>query len=618
MENPPDQSKPGPPSVPKGAVRTPIPQSMIARAIDGLRGMVYRRAAEATPPPPTDRPVAPSQVAETPLVTSNGFMNPGRAQRPITEAYEDVAGRAFDFPAGYNTSSTVRQWEGVSLTTLRNIAENYDLLRLAIETRKDQVSKLKWSIMPRKEPGATHPPKANDACREVETCLRCPDGIHSWDQWIRMIAEDSFVLDGVALYRRRYPDGKPYALEVVDAATIQPLIDITGRSPLPPAAAYNQLIKGSVAAQYTRNELTYWRRNPRSHKVYGYSPVEQIVRTTMLGLGRLAKQVGHYADGNMPDLLIQAPATWAPQQIREFQTFFDLICADPATRAKARFLPGGMGQPIMINGEAQLFGPFDEWLARMICYAFSLPPFPFIKETNRSTAEASYDSALAEGLGSFISSLKGLHDREIADFYGHPELELVWDDERKLDPTEQAAKDQSDFRTAFAGHDEIRVARGLDPLGIEPLIFGIGPMGFVTVQQLKQIIAQNSNMPPPPGMGGFGGPPGFGGGRPGFGGPPGFGGGGQPGMDGGEDDPLANADPRLLAQLGMGSSGAGVPPGEVGPAAAVGASGGPTDFDPTNFDPVQPGRGEVAAGRRMKPLPAAQALLTEMEAKLAR
>jgi hypothetical protein len=474
-------------------------------------------------------------------------MNPGKPQQPVAiTSYRDVAGRAWDYPSGYNTAARVRQYEGITIETLRNIAENYDLLRLAIETRKDQVSKLGWSIMRRKPPGAQFRPPADQACIDVERCLKRPDGIHTWDQWIRMVAEDSFVVDGVALFRRRTEDGKPYALEIVDAGTIQPLIDITGRSPLHPHPAYAQLIKGSPVAHYTREEMTYWKRNPRSNRVYGLSVVEQIVRTAMLGLGRLGKQIHHYSDGHTPSMLLSTPPEWTAENIVEFQRHFDLLMSSPAARSKARFVPAGVGQPMILNTEAVLFGPFDEWLARMICYAFSLPPFPFVQQTNKATAESQYQSAREEGLGPFLTSLKAMLDIEIAEFFGQPDIELVWDDARQLDPSEQAAKDQADLRVGLASIDDIRAARGQDAVGLPPMFIGMGPMGFLTVDQVKQMIQDGSNLPAAPMV--------------------------PDAMAG-----LQNIDPAVLQQLGidpasLGGSGA---PGDAGPGGRGGPASGP-------------------------------------------
>src|ERR1700757_3333716 len=61
----------------------------------------------------------------------------------------EVAGRQWDYPAGYNLSTLSRPYEPVTFSTLRNLADGYDLLRVVIETRKDQVSRLPWNIVAR-------------------------------------------------------------------------------------------------------------------------------------------------------------------------------------------------------------------------------------------------------------------------------------------------------------------------------------------------------------------------------------------------------------------------------------------------------------------------------------
>ncbi|MGC2411735.1 MAG: hypothetical protein WA459_03435, partial [Stellaceae bacterium] len=48
--------------------------------------------------------------------------------------------------------------------------------------------------------------------------------------------------------------------------------------------------------------------------------------------------------------------------------------------------------------EAPYKDEFDEWLARIVCYAFSLPPTAFTRQINRATAETAQESSLAEGL----------------------------------------------------------------------------------------------------------------------------------------------------------------------------------------------------------------------------
>ena len=62
-----------------------------------------------------------------------------------------VEGRQWDFPAFVNTTPTVRQGEAITFAQLRALSETCDVLRIVIETRKDQLEKLAWTIPPRNE-----------------------------------------------------------------------------------------------------------------------------------------------------------------------------------------------------------------------------------------------------------------------------------------------------------------------------------------------------------------------------------------------------------------------------------------------------------------------------------
>jgi hypothetical protein len=61
---------------------------------------------------------------------------------------------------------------------------------------------------------------------------------------------------------------------------------------------------------------------------------------------------------------------------------------------------------------------YDEWLARIICYAFSVPVSPFVTQVNRATGETLRMQATQEGLiplKNWIKSALGRaiqHERE--------------------------------------------------------------------------------------------------------------------------------------------------------------------------------------------------------------
>jgi phage portal protein BeeE len=131
-----------------------------------------------------------------------------------------------------------------------------------------------------------------------------------------MLLEDLLVIDAPTLYKRRTRGGALYALEVLDGATIKRLIDDWGRTPLPPTPAYQQILKGIPAVDYGADELIYAPRNPRVHKAYGFSPVEQVQMSVNIALRRQIYQLQYYTEGNVPEALIGVPENWNPDQIR--------------------------------------------------------------------------------------------------------------------------------------------------------------------------------------------------------------------------------------------------------------------------------------------------------------
>ncbi len=197
------------------------------------------------------------------------WMSPGN---PLSATVPSTAGRQYDFQVASNLNIRPRAEEAIGFGDLRALADAYYLVRLAIETRKDQLVKLKWVMKPiddKKQP--------DQRCKDLTTFFKQPDQRHDWQDWLRMLMEDVFVTDAPAVYYHPNFGEKPYAFEIIDGATIKVLLDQFGRAPLPPDPAYQQNMKGVPTVNYTSKELIYKPRNPRSWKAYGYSPVEQII-----------------------------------------------------------------------------------------------------------------------------------------------------------------------------------------------------------------------------------------------------------------------------------------------------------------------------------------------------
>lgn len=376
--------------------------------------------------------------------------------------------RLWDFPVGYNTIYTPRSFEAIGFEELRALADSHDITRLAIETRKDQIEKLDWRIKSRNEKSPASQARARiDRLTEF---WRRPDSENPFATWLRQALEDVLVLDAPVFEIRRNRGGDIIGLDVVDGATIKLLFDITGRRPRPPAPAYEQIIHGRPWRLLTRDELLYVPRNPRPHKAYGFGPVEQIVMTVNIGLRRQAMQLQHFTEGNVPPGLLNAPDAWSPEQIRQFQEWFDSILAGN-TGARTRLVWGPSGAKYQAFKEAPYKDDFDEWLARIVCYAFSLPPTAFTAQVNRATAQTAQETALEEGLAPLLGWVKRLVDEVIQNRMGHSDLEFVWSDIRPTDPKDQATILSSYVQDGIYALNEARNVLGLDPVegGDQPM-----------------------------------------------------------------------------------------------------------------------------------------------------
>ncbi len=411
--------------------RTPIESSMIARAVAGVR---YALTG----------------------VSPEGWYSPGQPLLP--QAQDEAKGRAFDFPTGVNTRMTPRGDEAISFGQLRTLADSYDLLRLVIETRKDQMSRLKFTVQ-----NIDEDIEPDERCKQVQEFLRFPDQEHDWDTWIRMVIEDLLVLDAVAIYPRMNLGGTLYALEPVDGSTIKRVINIDGRTPMAPEPAYQQIIKGLPAVDYSRDELVYKPRNKRTNKVYGYSPVEQIVMTVNIAMRRQLYQLQYYTEGSVPDLIMQVPAEWNPDQIKQFSQWWQgLLAGNTANRSRAMFVPSGV-MPVDTKEKA-LHDQFDDWLARVVCYAFGISPGGFVKDQNKATAGVAKDIASEEGLQPVMQWTKSLIDYIIVKHFGFTDLCFTWSAEQDHDPLQQAQINQIYLAAKVVTPDEVRADLGKDPL----------------------------------------------------------------------------------------------------------------------------------------------------------
>lgn len=415
---------------------------------------------------PTGAPVPPGLIARAssalrnfiPGVSDRTWFGPGQPQAPIATPGSDPE-RVLPYPPGFNLRTQVVRDTGYSFEQLRALADNCDLLRFAIETRKDQIARLSWTIRRRDNQ------KSDDARTQAITeSFRYLDDEVPWSTWIRMFCEEMFVLDACVLHPRYTRGGQLMAVELIDGSTIVRKIDKAGRTPRPPGVAYQQILYGMPAKNFNRDQLLYLMRNKRVHKFYGYSHVEQVIYTVNIMLRRQKHQLDYYTEGNVPEALCGTPETWTLDNIKDFQFYFDsLMDTDNAMRRRMKFIPGEIARNLKINREPELKGEYDEWLARVISYCFSLPPTAYIRQNNRATAESSSTSSLEEGLEPTKLYIEDSMNLVLAKWYEAPDLEFKFHYEASVDRQKQAAIHETYIRAGVLSPNEARAQIGLGP-----------------------------------------------------------------------------------------------------------------------------------------------------------
>ena len=407
--------------------------------------------------------------------TLDVWFGPGQPLAPSAPA--GTPPRTTDYPVAYNVNIQPRQQEIVSFEQMRKLADSFDLVRLCIETRKDQVSRMPWGFRLKNQPSKDlRPDKAaneNDLrLKQLYEFFASPDRDHTWQQWLRLLMEDLLVIDAPAIAPITSADGKLWSqgeqlfgLEIIDGATITRKIDGMGRTPFAPEVAYQQILKGLPAVDFTRDQLIYRPRNVRTHKFYGFSPVEQIILTINIGLRRQVHLLNYYTEGNVPEAIVQAPKEWSADQISEFQEWFDsALAGNSARRRRITFVPEC--GPLQFTRDPLLKDALDEWITRIVCYAFGLSPQQFVAVMNRATAETSVEQAAAEGLLPILEYLADTLNFIIERYFGYPDIEFVWEQDRAENALDQAKIDEIYVRNGVLSIDEVRQELGKHPIGI--------------------------------------------------------------------------------------------------------------------------------------------------------
>lgn len=439
--------------------------------------------------------------------------------------------RRFEYQVAQNINVTETRL--ISFKTLRAAADQIDILRRCIEVTKSKLSGLDWDIVLGSDAsekiaaqsGGDHVramaqarEKFTDEINRVREFWENPDRANglTFTDWLMIAAEETLVIDALAVFPQPTVGGDLYGLQILDGATIKPLIDDRGMRPMPPAPAYQQILYGfprsefsanaddpAADGEFTADDLAYMVRNRRTTSVYGYSPVERALPLADIYLRRQQWIRAEYTDGVMPDLMFTTDAEWGtnPDLLRAYENILnDDLAGQTEQRKRARLLPTGL-TPISNEGYGEKFkDTLDDYLITSICGHFGVQPSEIGFAPKGGLGGAGYEASRAETAEAIgIQPLANWYSKMLTNlsyaYLGMPrELEFRLMTSKRLDNESNARKSQIEITSAGKTINERRSELGLPlldtPQADMPLlvagadIFLFSPDGIINAKEV--------------------------------------------------------------------------------------------------------------------------------------
>lgn len=420
------------------------------------------------------------------------------AINPINPATGRPEPRRYEYQVAQNINIVPTRL--VPFSTLRDAGDSIDILRRCIEVTKSKMNGLDFDIVLGSdasekiaaESGGDHVramakarEKYTDEINRLRTFWENPDKAngYTWQDWINIAVEDILVIDALAVYPQPTVGGDLYGFQILDGSTIKPLIDDRGMRPLPPNAAFQQILYGfprsefaateedpKADGEFTADQLAYMVRNRRSTTVYGFSPVERALPLADIYLRRQQWIRAEYTDGVMPELMFTTDEDWGtnPDLLLAYERILnDDLAGQTEQRKRARLLPKGL-TPIVNEGYGEKFkDTLDDYLVTSICGHFGVQPAEIGFSPKSGLGGAGFSEGQAEngealGIGPLANWISKQLTNLSYTYLGMPrELEFKLMTSQRMDTEENARKNQIEVTSAGKSVNERRSELGL-------------------------------------------------------------------------------------------------------------------------------------------------------------
>lgn len=344
----------------------------------------------------------------TPLPPTPIDAPPSGRERPLP--------RYWQYPVGWNLPTGQPGTEGLKLVVFANLrayAEIDAVTQACLTVRKEEVAGIEWDIVPTADKAKSM--RDNSAQQHAFQKRRAemmrfwrnpdPERFPNFQAWHSALLEDHFVLDALSLYiqpPRLAGHGvlgsNVAALNVLDGATVKPLLNLRGGKPRPPQPAFSQylwgisrrelidmVLNGDVwefaesvvrredVANYTGDELMYLPYNTRAHTPYGFSLVERTIVPIAINLKAQQYALAALTEGTIPDTWVSGgPTIDTPEQVRRLEDALNAVAGDVGMMHKVRVVPNGSKvspakPPNMMQGLSQVY-------AERVCMGLQVNP----------------------------------------------------------------------------------------------------------------------------------------------------------------------------------------------------------------------------------------------------
>jgi len=420
------------------------------------------------------------------------------AINPINPATGRPEPRRYEYQVAQNINIVPTRL--VPFQTLRDAGDSIDILRRCIEVIKSKINGLDFDIVLGNdasekiaaESGGDHVramakarEKYTDEINRMREFWENPDKAngYTWQDWINIAVEDILVIDAWAIYPQPTVGGDLYGFQILDGSTIKPLIDDRGMRPLPPNAAFQQILYGfprsefsateedpKADGEFTSDQLAYMVKNRRSTTVYGFSPVERALPLADIYLRRQQWIRAEYTDGVLPELMFTTDEDWGtnPDLLLAYERILnDDLAGQTQQRKRARLLPKGLA-PIVNDGYGEKFkDTLDDYLITSICGHFGVQPAEIGFSPKGGLGGAGFSEGQAENAEAIgIGPLANWIAKQITNlsytYLGMPrELEFKLLTSERRDTEENARKNQIEITSAGKSVNERRSELGL-------------------------------------------------------------------------------------------------------------------------------------------------------------